>query len=287
MQIFKWLTLILGALFLMLVATVVSAQHLYFMAALLLTLPGISYALGWFTLRGLEFQRDLPPTCWEGEEGELKYVVHNPSRLSRFFISIQEPLPDWIEAVEEPALFNVPANDSISARQRVRFHRRGVYQSQVYFVTAIDPLGVFAFSRRAHCRGEVVVYPTPRSISLDSLTGADRFGSQEFTTSALHGASIDLDGVRNYLPGDPLRRIHWRQTARTGQLSVIEYEESQSFDLVIALDLQRGSVVGKGVETTLEYAIRTAASLAHQGIRLGATVRLLLPENEENPSDVY
>ena len=75
-----------------------------------------------------------------------------------------------------------------------------------------------------------------------------------------------------------MRRIHWRQTARTGKLSVIEFEKSQATNLVIALDLEKGTEVGEGDDTTLEYGVRLAATLAQQAIEQGTSVRLLLPE---------
>jgi uncharacterized protein (DUF58 family) len=280
MQVSKWVTLGVGALCLVAVAAVLNAQHLYYMAAILLTLPGVSYGLGWYALRGLTFARELPTGVWEGEESSLVYAARNQTRLTRFFLAIHEPLPSWIESLDtEPPLFNVGAEETTRVAHRIRFRKRGVYKMQWFDVTAIDPLGVFAFTRRVHTEGEIVVYPMPQSMRPVSLTGAERYGWQEFTSVALRGGSVDPDGVRQYVPGDPLRRIHWRQTARTGKLAVIEFEEAQSVNLVVALDLQRGSDIGKDTETTLEYAVRLTASLAQQATQQGASVRLLFPDD--------
>ena len=82
---------------------------------------------------------------------------------------------------------------------------------------AIDPLGVFAFTAASRATARSSSIPQPEPLNSFTLSGADRYGWQEFTAAALRGASVDPDGVREYAPGDPLRRIHWRQTARTGQ----------------------------------------------------------------------
>ena len=278
MQFSKWITLGFGALCLVAVAALLRATHLYYMAAILLTLPGVSYALGWYALNGLEFTREMPNVAWEGEEGRIAYAAHNPTPIARFFLSIQESLPGWSgEGDEDQSLFNVGAEDTARITHKVRFARRGVYQANGFDVTAMDPLGVFAFTRHIAAAGELVVYPLPQALRTSALSGTERYGWQEFTSRLLRGSSVDPDGVRPYVPGDPMRRIHWRQTARTGKLSVIEFEESQATNLVIALDLQAKTEVGSGDETTLEYGVRLAASLAQQAIEHGTSVRLMLP----------
>jgi uncharacterized protein (DUF58 family) len=282
MQFSKWITLGFGALCLVAVAGVLRAQHLYYMAAILLTLPGVSYVLGWYALRGLEFSRELPQVAWEGETGALGYAVHNHTRLARFFLSIHEPLPNWIVPEDaEPPLFNVAGGDTTRVVHPVHYQRRGVYRVNAFDVTAMDPLGVFAFTRHVPAEDELVVYPMPSTLPTVDLSGAERFGWQEFITVALRGSGVDPDGVRAYTPGDPLRRIHWRQTARTNRLAVIEYEEAQAVNLLIALDIQQGTEVGHGSRTTLEYGIKMAASVAHQSLQQGASVGLILPTDLE------
>jgi len=288
MQIFKWVTLGAGMVFILIVAAFLNAPHLYYMAAILLTLPAVSYTLGWYAMRGITFMREPPEAGWAGEEGALVYVARNSTAVPRFFLSIIEPLPVWIEPVDpQPPLFNVPARHGRSSDEqgetrvthRVRFLKRGAHALSCLEGTAIDPLGVFAFTGRLATDGEIIVYPQPEPLNSFALSGADRYGWQEFTAAALRGASVDPDGVREYAPGDPLRRIHWRQTARTGKLAVIEFEEPQTINLVIALDLQQGTDVGERLDTTLEKAVSLAASLAQHAIQNGASVRLVLPED--------
>ncbi|HLK59290.1 MAG TPA: DUF58 domain-containing protein, partial [Chthonomonadaceae bacterium] len=199
-------------------------------------------------------------------------------------LMIREPFPAWVELVEpEPRLFNVEGRSTTRVQIPVHFLKRGVYRVNSFDVTALDPLGVFAFTRRIPCDGEIVVYPMPQTMGQMPLIGRDRNGWQEFSATALRGNSVDPDGVRGYVPGDPLRHIHWRQTARTGQLSVIEFEEAQAVNLVIAIDLFRGTEYGQGLDTTLEYGVLLAATIVQQAIQQGAGVRLLVPALDESP----
>jgi len=279
MQFSKWVTLAFGALCMVAVAGVANGAHLYYMAAILLTLPGVSYGLGWMALRGLEFGRETTPTAWEGEEGTLVYTAKNASNVTRYFLSVHDELPAWITLeTDEPPLFNVVANDSVRVAHRVKFLKRGVFTTTTFDVVALDPLGVFAFSRKVTASGEVVVYPTPQQMQTISVAGAGRFGWQEMVSVAIRGNSVEPDGVRLYSPGDPLRRIHWRQTARTGRLSVIEFEEPQATSVALVLDCERGMEIGKDTATTFEYAVNAAASLAYQAVQESAEFRLFVPE---------
>lgn len=274
----KWIFLGFGALCLLVVAGLLNADHLYYMSAILLTLPAISYGLGWYSLNGLTLRREMPSDAWAGEESEVCYIVENPSPVARFFLSIREVFPAWIAPTrEETALFNVAPNDTTRILRSVSFRRRGVYHATGFEVTAMDPLGVFAFTRRVHSAGELIVYPMPGPPVRLPVSGAERYGWQEATSSMLRGSSVEPDGVRAYAAGDSLRHIHWRQTARTGNLTVIEFEETLSQHLVLVLDLMHGTDIGNGVQTTLEYAVRLVANLAQQAVQQGAEVRLLLP----------
>jgi len=277
MQFSKWVTLGFSAFCLVVVAAVLRADHLYPMAGILITLPAVSYLMGWWSLRYLRFRRELPSLAWEGEETQIIYSVTNPTKISRFFLTIREQVPGWMQFVDpEPPLFNVTAQDETRVAQRLVFRRRGVYRVASFDVSALDPLGVFAFSQRVKSSGEQVVFPMPRHLESLPLTATEKNGWQEWTASALNGQSVSPDGVREYRQGDSLRRVHWRQTARTGRMSVIEFEEEQSVTLRVILDVSRIVVGTDEIDSPLEYLIRFAASALYLATKQSASASLRL-----------
>lgn len=283
MQHSKWIVLGFGALCLITVATVIPpAQHLYYMAAILISLPAISYAIGWAMLRGLTFQRELPSSAWEGEEIDIAYVVHNPSRFIRFFLSVHEELPPRLLPLEEEPLFNVPSQSTMRVARRVRCLRRGLYQTDSFQASAVDPLGVFAFLQRVSAQSELLVYPSPLSLTNPTDGGGEQFGLQQILTAFRQGSSVDLSGVRPFVPGDPLRRIHWRQTARTGQLNVVEFEEMQSVRLTVLLDARQGSEEGNELTNPFEFLIKLATTAIIDAVDAGAWTRLCVT-NSQSP----
>ena len=72
--------------------------------------------------------------------------------------------------------------------------------------------------------------------------------------------------IRPYAPGDAYNRIHWKSTARQGELQVKEFDLEQTADVWIYLDLQSRVHTGVGDESTLEYGVRAAASIAARAL---------------------
>jgi uncharacterized protein (DUF58 family) len=69
-------------------------------------------------------------------------------------------------------------------------------------------------------------------------------------------------GIREYQPGDAFSRIHWRSTARTGQLMVKQFEMDPASDLWLMVDMEKAAHAGEGDESTVEYSVMIAASIA-------------------------
>jgi uncharacterized protein (DUF58 family) len=275
MQHYKRWAIFTAGVFLLISATLVNSPNLYYMAALLLALPLISYGIGMLSLRDLEFSRTVPGSGFEGETAVFVAKVRSNARLPRMFLQISELLPHPLEPERaDSEFFNVPPKAEIEVRYEVEFSRRGAYTLDQFIVTALDPLGIYSFSKRVASPAEFVVYPVPQQIPDLVRSGAERFGFRDIPVAAARGSGVDPDGVREYVPGDPLRRMHWKSTARTGKLSVIEFEESRAVNVVMALDTREGTDVGEGNQTTLEYLVTAAASIAQMIIRQGASVRL-------------
>src|SRR6266568_7442670 len=152
--------------------------------------------------------------------------------------------------------------------------RRGRFSLGPVWVTSGDPFGIFRVSRRLTDGTTIVVYP--RTVRLP------RFGRVpgELPGGSLQGVRVpfstpNVSSVREYRPGDSFNRIHWPTTARTTRLMVREFELDPTADVWIVLDLDTDVQTGSGVESTEEYAVTTAASLARHLLDQGRAVGLV------------
>jgi uncharacterized protein (DUF58 family) len=86
---------------------------------------------------------------------------------------------------------------------------------------------------------------------------------------------VNASSVRDYLPGDSLRWIHWPTSARRDSLFVRLFDSTPSSDWWIILDAHGAAQVGEGQDSTMEHAIILSASLANQGLQAGREVGLV------------
>lgn len=286
----KLLTILLASLFLLAVSLALRMRQLYVMSAALAAIPFISYLLGRYALRSLSCSRQAPEYASEGELVCLSLRIRGHSRLLGP-IRVEDTLPEWIAVAEggAPGISGdtlevgvVTATPAVRASaEGVAFSydvvpvKRGEHVIGPVRVRATDPLGLFDFRAGYPLQSRILTFPTPvRLEEVRSATGGE-YGDYQFEGSGARGSGIDFHGVREYQPGDELRRVYWKSTARHGRLNVIEFEHSLAQDTVIAIDLKRGTEMGRGRYSSLEHGIRLAAGTAQDAVLGGSAVRLI------------
>ena len=120
-----------------------------------------------------------------------------------------------------------------------------------------------------------IVLPEPLQARDKAAGGEGAYGVRERDGKTRRGEGMDFHGVREYQPGDPLRRVHWATSARRGKLAVVEFERAYQQDVCIVIDLLKGTNYGSGRDSTLEYAVKVAATLADRTLRAGGGVKLI------------
>ena len=200
----------------------------------------------------------------------------------------------WVE-IEDPAGF--PNHRSrrvvIIPPRRTRYWvvtttltRRGLYDWGPLRITTSDPFGIFRRVRNVGGAQQILVYPPVFDLPHFQAPPANLPGEGRFRRRT-HYITPNASGVREYAPGDAFNRIHWRTTARTGELMVKTFELDPASDIWVILDLERRVAAGRDEESTEEYGVRIAASVARHYINanrptglmsFGKDLRILDPE---------
>ena len=157
--------------------------------------------------------------------------------------------------------------------------RRGPVGATAWSVGTSDPLGFFRGVRTSPDSEVALVLPR-----FESLAGRRETRELEATTAAPRaGSGNELFGIREYRPGDSLRRIHWRSSARRGELVVREYEPPGLQTLTILVDPLPSS------PDVADQIARIAASEAWDCIREGGRVVIYAPGLEASgaPRDMW
>jgi len=157
---------------------------------------------------------------------------------------------------------------------RGQFKQRGLFTFGPIELRYGDPFGLFARTLRIAGSRSVVVYPVVRPVgALDALAPSTAGNEQ------LRGRVLDIPPnattIREYVPTDSVKRIHWASSARLGRLMSRSFETREGGDAWIVLDLQASVHAGEAPESTLEYAMSLAASIADAGLRRGGAIGLV------------
>lgn len=259
-----------AALFLSVVAVMLSSPGLFFMSATLIALIGMSRLQAWLSVRALRMERSNPPAVRVGDEVTVQIVVWSDRRLKRPLISVQDELPTRLAYSERtPSLPVAPSYDQpILTHYRFRPLRRGRFTWSEILVQGTDALGLVTMSKRYRTEpAELVVYPAPVAVSIPFQPGIVEEEAQR-----RRGSGVEPKGVREYSPGDPQRFVHWPSSARVGKLMVKEFEAGSGRCALFAIQRTRGSDIGDGEWTTLEAMCGHAVYMAHQFLLLDSMV---------------
>lgn len=141
-------------------------------------------------------------------------------------------------------------------------------------VVALDPLGLVRVARSFRATDSVLV--TPRVVPLSAGSPhAEHLGHGDATLAALAARGDDDVVPREYRVGDDLRRIHWRASARSGQMMVRREEQPWTRQVVIILDDRRTAHAGSGPAASFELALSAVASIGVHLLRAGFDVSVV------------
>ncbi|HVN55343.1 MAG TPA: DUF58 domain-containing protein [Anaerolineaceae bacterium] len=152
--------------------------------------------------------------------------------------------------------------------------RRGVYTLGPTTLRTGDPFGIFTIQIEHSAQANILVTPPVVPLPTIQVASGGRSGEGRPSRQSID-QSISTTGVREYVPGDTLRWVHWRTTARRDSLYVRTFEHTPASDWWILLDLDRRVQVGSGNQSTEEIGVILAASLASQGLKSGIAVGLV------------
>ncbi len=237
---------------------------LFYVVYLGLLAIGGSYVLTRFGLADLEAGYRVDHRQGHvGDDMRTTYSISNASGL---------PKP-WLE-VYNPTDLPVPLpGRALSLRswaQRswiaiVPLTRRGTFRIEPMVVRTGDPFGFFEAAATVGRPTVVTVFPRVLALPRWRLPNAFLEGTHSAPERTLQTTPLATT-VRPYAPGDSFNRIHWRSTARLGEIQVKEFDLEQTADLWIFVDLESSVQAGEGDISTVEEAMRVAASIAHDAI---------------------
>jgi uncharacterized protein (DUF58 family) len=210
--------------------------------------------------RNLEVTMERPQDrLQEGQEFTERITVKNRSWFSKLWLEVTEPsdMPGHAPG----RVITLGPRESRSWRTNTYCELRGLFTIQPVQITTGDPFGFFKYSKSYGRPSTVLVYPQATELPNFYVPPANLPGEGKFRKRT-HYVTPNASGVRDYEFGDSFNRIHWPSTARTGNLMVKLFELDPASDIWVILDLEKRVHVGEGEQSTEEFGIKVAASIA-------------------------
>jgi uncharacterized repeat protein (TIGR01451 family) len=245
-----------------------------------------AYLWGRYSLNRLEYRRGFDrPRCFVGEEVALTVAVTNRKLLPVTYLTVSDTVPDEL-VIESQRLqfsrkgkgllelaFGLSWYEMVVRHYRVTPVRRGFYQLGPATLVAGDPFGYVKQYQEVPDPETLIVYP--RVVPLDRLGIPTRrpFGDLK-SRNRLFEDPMRFAGVREYQPGDPLSRVHWKASAGSGRLQVKLLDPSANFGLAVFLNTWAYDRFWEGsVQQSLETGCVLAASIVNwagdEGLAVG------------------
>ena len=256
------------------------------LATLLLLTAGVSWLWNRFALRSVAYTRRLGATrIFRDETVTLRLELINRKLLPLAWIEVEDEFPDRLEAIDRratpatnPAVSILPYLTSLRPYERVawtstlRCPHRGVFTVGPTTLRSGDIFGFHRCEAQIARRDTIIVYP--RVVPLPELGIPPRgaFGD----TRTRHALFLDPQrtvGTRAYRAEDSFRHIHWKATARVGDLQVRVFEPTTVTQIGIFLDLDTPGQSWRALDSVdFEPIVSVGASLAAYSIEIGRAV---------------
>ena len=255
-------------------AKIVAGTAMYLFAYGLLLLFVVCFFLAPRNLKLTGQRAGLFPRAHEGDRLEVEVSLEARRGVSTFVL--EERVPERLGQPVRVPITRLSAGQKLTHRYSVRCTRRGVYEIGPLVAVKSDPLGLTQRETLIAEPFELLVHPRIEIVSDRPLTRQFEDPPIRPPVSKPWPSGLEFYGMREYTPGDDLRRIVWRASARTGKIMVREAEQGITDKITIILDTDRGmhSRDGEGLSESFEAGVRAAASLAVRHLREGYEVKI-------------
>ncbi|MEJ6951723.1 DUF58 domain-containing protein [Natronospora cellulosivora (SeqCode)] len=217
------------------------------------------------------------------EEIECKIDIINKGRIPILFLEVEERIPLKLSTKREKRVIFLAAGEKKSWQIKLNGRKRGFYQIGPVEWKSADIIG-YKLSKGEVDKKDLLVFP--RILKLEELGLPSKLAFSDIKCSLpIYKDPYQVVGIREYVSGDRLNKIHWKATAKTGELQVRKNPSTVSLEAALILNLDQDDYGLKMLERNTDLAITTAASLAYYLNEIGQSFSFIT--NGYSPYDDY
>ncbi|MEU7936936.1 DUF58 domain-containing protein [Microbispora bryophytorum] len=269
----------------LLCALVLGEHDLLRVAVLIIAMPLIASMVVTRTRYRLASTRRLGPARVQaGEESTVTLRLENVTRLPTGLLLVEDTLQYALGTRPRFVLDRMESRGVREIDYKVSSDLRGRFPVGPLSVRIADPFGLVELTRSFTVTDTLVVTPEVVPLPPVRLSG-EHSGGGDSRTRSVAAAGDDDVAPREYRQGDDLRRVHWRSTARRGELMVRREEQELQSRGALLLDTRRHAHRGEGPRSSFEVAVSAAASIGVHLSAEGLALRLVTDQGARHVVD--
>ncbi|MDP4145175.1 MAG: DUF58 domain-containing protein [Bacillota bacterium] len=210
-----------------------------------------------------------------GDEVECVTMAKWPFTLPIPYITIQESSLNYFTNKSAGYLKSITSDESIWIKNNIKFYRRGVYNLGGLYVKVTDLFGLTSFSANVTANTVVKVYPNIYDIELLPSGGKDIYRSS-INIQSSNEDPFSLKDVRKYRQGDSLKKIHWKLSAKYGNLYIKNSDNITGEEIEIFVDMRSLNLSYDEYGVTDEKIIDMGVSIVNYMLKRNISVNVFL-----------
>ncbi|MBN2082897.1 DUF58 domain-containing protein [bacterium] len=247
------------------VAAIFENPLLVYTAVFLVVTNVLLFIWAQLSVSGMKVVRRVPRLAIAKQPAEILIELTNLRRSARYgtlgFDLHQELTPG--KDYTPVAFLDAPPLQPVEASYYIVPARRGAFKVGPFFLYGGDPFGFYKCWSKKEQFSELTVLPCPVAFSFQQPPSTSFLSQDELETVPVSGNSTEFLGVREYIEGEPLKRVHWRTSARLGRLISRQYELNVAASVSALVLADDAMYTGTKVDNPLEYSLTMVASLGH------------------------
>jgi uncharacterized protein (DUF58 family) len=242
-----------------------SNNLLYIVLSTLLAVVVLSGFMSALNFRSIRTTLRLPAHCYAGEPFPITVQVRNEKTVFPTFSISFEPAKDTVFRFSGLYVPLLRGLEQISRTEHAMLPARGRFKLDHVKGSSRYPFGFFRKDRNYPVEAECICYPEILPKEELNLTSMDLGGSNE---RFARGLGQDLYMIRDYVPSDSARHVHWKASAKTSTLKTREYAVEEVRRVTLALDRFGEAEDADNFERLVSLAASLTYHLANDGIEL-------------------
>ena len=234
--------------------------------AVCVVMPVISLVLMLIAGREIAIELELPQTA-EKKAASLTYRISNPGRYPVARITFQIRLENQMTGAfrERRVSATAGSRETVTAELSLQNSKVGTVVVSTNKIRVYDAFGLFVFRKSDLPDQAVIIYPDMRNVEVHMENPVENTGDGSRYSPDRPGQDVsEIFALREYVPGDEIRKIHWKLSGKTDRTMVRDFSLPLNYSVFLLLELTRGSE--ELVDAQVEIFLALSRTLLENGI---------------------